>query len=256
MLESLDPYRQFSFGLIIENAAEHLRLGLDLISDPRLVSDRSAPILSMLSIGVEHLLKATYIAAIATRDQRLLTEGELRKGFGHRILDLHETTLSEARRFSRNRASSSVASIDVTLRWRDEDVEWMQSSDQLVRLLAALDTFGAAGRYVDFAVLLTSSDAAGTDPKKAWDDALYDHWKHHRGEDEYLAALGAGPAALIDFTKDRDQEAAELARTTLAYYLRGVSRWWWGGLLGPTARSWSVALKPFLMARLPTTAPP
>ena len=128
MVDQLDPASRLRLSFIVENAAEHIRLGLDLIGRPELVNERNAPVLSLLSFGTEHLLKATWVAAVSLRTGIPPGEGKL-KSFGHRILDVHDEVVIEAAKFSRESAQPGICTVDRAMQWRDEDLAWMKSSE-------------------------------------------------------------------------------------------------------------------------------
>ncbi|MFB2598149.1 hypothetical protein ACEXQE_10185 [Herbiconiux sp. P17] len=135
-----------------------LGYGLRALRSARFIETTRDPVMTMLSIGVEKLLKLV-VGVIALHETQSWPSKATMMSFGHGIVALSDHTLKQVR--TRTNASSDYVK---------GLVDAVDADPVLQPLLAALDRYGKAGRFYNLD-LLADSPQTGQDPAHLWNEA-------------------------------------------------------------------------------------
>lgn len=154
-IPQLDDSQYWAFLAEIRSSQNLLGYGSKVLREARFIETTLDPIMTMLSIGVEKLLKLNMGVARVARDEPWPTKAEMRV-HGHGILRLYETVLEEA--------TPGVQSSTPYVRGLFEAV---LEDPVLPPLLAVLDRYGSYGRFYNLD-RLGDSPQAGDSPTEMW----------------------------------------------------------------------------------------
>lgn len=157
-IPQLDDIQYGAFLAEIHSSQNLLGYGSKVLREARFIETTLDPIMTMLSIGVEKLLKLNMGVARVARGEQWPTKAEMRE-HGHGILRLYETVLEEA--------DPGVRSSTPYVRGL---FEALANDPVLPPLLAVLDRYGSYGRFYNLD-RLGDSPQAGESPAQMWDAA-------------------------------------------------------------------------------------
>lgn len=157
-IEHLDTAKGFALIGEMTSTRNLLGYGVRVLREARFLETTRDPIMTMLSIGVEKLLKLT-IGAISLDERHTWPSKATMMSYGHGIAELFDCVLSEIL----NRTADS-----------SDYVKGLVAgvvSDPVTRpLLAALDRYGRSGRFYNLD-MLADSPQSEPDPASMWDEA-------------------------------------------------------------------------------------
>jgi hypothetical protein len=157
-IEHLDDQKSLALIGEMTSTRNLLGYGVKALRSARFIETTRDPVMTMLSIGVEKLLKLV-VGVIALHETQSWPSKATMMSFGHGIVDLSDYALTQVR--TRTNASSDY--VKGLVRAVDAD-------PVLQPLLAALDRYGKAGRFYNLD-LLADSRQTGQDPQHLWNEA-------------------------------------------------------------------------------------
>ncbi|WP_457101761.1 hypothetical protein [Microbacterium sp. P5_E9] len=157
-IEHLDQRKAFALIGEMTSTRNLLGYGVRVLRGARFLETTRDPIMTMLSIGVEKLLKLT-VGVISLDEAQVWPSKATMISYGHGIVELFDRVMSEIQSRTANstdyvKGLVSGVDIDPTLR----------------PLLRALDRYGRSGRFYNLD-MLADSPQPEMDPARMWDDA-------------------------------------------------------------------------------------
>ena len=157
-IEHLDNAKAFALIGEMTSTRNLLGYGVKALRGARFLETTREPIMTMLSIGVEKLLKLT-IGTISLDERQTWPSKATMMSYGHGIAELFDCVLKE---IADRTADSS--------RYVKGLVAGVVADPVLRPLLAALDRYGSSGRFYNLDTL-ADSPQSGADPGRMWDEA-------------------------------------------------------------------------------------
>lgn len=155
-IANLDRDRGFALIGEMISTGNLLGYGTKVLREARFIETTRDPILTMLSIGVEKLLKLS-LGVISLSDTGCWPTKHEMRSFGHGVVGLHDAVM--------RKLSARVPAGDEYVLGLIDGVE----SDQvLTPLLAVLDRYGRQGRFYNLDHLAEAKQVA-PDPRVMWD---------------------------------------------------------------------------------------
>ncbi len=157
-IEHLDSQKAFALIGEMTSTRNLLGYGVKVLRVSRFMETTRDPIMTLLSIGVEKLLKLT-VGVVSLDETTSWPSKSTMTAFGHGIDDLFDHAMVQIR--SRTATSSDYV----------QDLVATVENDIVLRpLLAALDRYGKSGRFYNLD-LLADRPQPDTDPAHMWDEA-------------------------------------------------------------------------------------
>lgn len=157
-IEHLDNAKSFALIGEMTSTRNLLGYGVRVLRGARFLETTRDPIMTMLSIGVEKLLKLT-VGAISLDETQRWPSKRTMITYGHGIAELYDTVMASI--LDRTIDSSDyVKSL----------VAGVTDDPVLPALLAALDRYGMSGRFYNLD-MLADSPQVDPDPARMWDAA-------------------------------------------------------------------------------------
>lgn len=157
-IEHLDSQKAFALIGEMTSTRNLLGYGVKVLRASRFMETTRDPIMTLLSIGVEKLLKLT-VGVVSLDETSSWPSKSTMMAFGHGIDDLFDHAMAQIR--SRTATSSDYV----------QDLVATVENDTVLRpLLAALDRYGKSGRFYNLD-MLADSPQTDTDPAHMWDEA-------------------------------------------------------------------------------------
>jgi hypothetical protein len=157
-IEHLDNQKAFALIGEMTSTRNLLGYGVKVLRGARFIETTRDPIMTMLSIGVEKLLKLT-VGVISLDETETWPSKPRMMSYGHGIVSLFDHVMEEIRARTLNSSDyvrGLVAGVD---------------ADPVLRpLLAALDRYGRAGRFYNLDMLADSPQPEAS-PAMMWDEA-------------------------------------------------------------------------------------
>lgn len=157
-IEHLNNAKAFALIGEMTSTRNLLGYGVRTLRGARFLETTRDPIMTMLSIGVEKLLKLT-IGVISLDESGAWPSKKVMMDFGHGIEELFVTVMHAIARRT-NGSTAYVAGL----------IEEVESDPVLRPLLAALDRYGKSGRFYNLD-MLADSPQVEPDPSRLWDAA-------------------------------------------------------------------------------------
>jgi hypothetical protein len=157
-VEHLDTPRAFALIGEMTSTRNLLCYGVSVLREARFLETTRDPIMTMLSIGVEKLLKLT-IGAISLDERQAWPSKKMMTNYGHGITALFDNVMAAI--LDRTATSSDYV--------RDL-VAGVLADPVLPPLLAALDRYGMSGRFYNLD-MLADAQQVDPDPARMWDAA-------------------------------------------------------------------------------------
>lgn len=157
-IEHLDQQKAFALIGEMTSTRNLLGYGLRVLRGARFLETTRDPIMTMLSIGVEKLLKLT-IGVIALDEAHEWPSKTTMMSYGHGIVELFERVMTEIHVRTAN-SSDYVKGL----------VSGVDDDPALCSLLSALDRYGRSGRFYNLD-MLADAPQLDADPARIWDVA-------------------------------------------------------------------------------------
>ena len=157
-IEHLDNQKAFALIGEMTSTRNLLGYGVKVLRASRFMETTRDPIMTMLSIGFEKLLKLT-VGVVSLDETTSWPSKAIMMGYGHGIEGLFDHAMAQIRARTVN-GTDYVQSLVATV---DDDLV-------LRPLLAALDRYGRSGRFYNLD-MLADSPQTDTNPAHMWDEA-------------------------------------------------------------------------------------
>lgn len=212
-----------SFALLEElsNTSRLIELGISEIHRLSGSNDFHHGALQLLAQGYERLLKCTIVAALSARGEPLPDRDQIKRTWGHGLVDLHSTMLELAAAVPEYADRPAVAI----------DLAFMRSDPDLAAMLELLSNLAGGGRYFDLDTVLGFNDGnPDFAPSRIWSELEVRFWDQVANGDLITDLAGEEVHSRIGMA----------IAVVLDRYTRAIGRMWHLGALGPGAAGLAV----------------
>jgi hypothetical protein len=227
-----------AFALIFETTSTRNLLGYGLwaLRNARFWETTRDPILTMLSIGVEKLLKMSLGLAHVSEQGEWPPLKMFRDTWRHDIVSMHDDLMKTIRRRLPEATNSAYVA---------SQLDEIEADPVLPVLMAALSRYGQSGRFYHLDELALSPQA-GEDPGDMWSEAENVAIRRDSAlKEKFEAASGSAPEVFDAFVHELEARMAE-----------SIERWWdvialagKHGVLGERGNGWGFDVEKSMVGR-------